>query len=87
MVHELVGIAFNRVDLRHVAGVKPEFAEAVLAPHQDPFFRANMCGGWCWAAWAMGCACGCLCALLALHQDPFFRASMCGGWCWAGLCC
>ena len=42
MVHELVGIALNRVDLRHVPGVKPEFAEAVLSARQDPFFRANM---------------------------------------------
>jgi hypothetical protein len=42
MVHELIGIAFNRVDLRHVPGVKPEFAEAVLSARQDPFFRANM---------------------------------------------
>lgn len=42
MVHDVIGIALNRVDLRHVPGVKPEFAEAVLSAHQDPFFRANM---------------------------------------------
>jgi vacuolar protein sorting-associated protein 45 len=42
MVHELVGISANRVDLRHVPGVKPEFAEAVLSSAADPFFRANM---------------------------------------------
>ncbi|KAL4433463.1 hypothetical protein ABPG77_010316 [Micractinium sp. CCAP 211/92] len=42
MVHELIGISTNRVDLRHVPGVKPEFAEAVLSAQQDPFFRANM---------------------------------------------
>ena len=42
MVHELLGIAGNRVDLHHVPGVKPEFAEAVLSAHQDAFFRANM---------------------------------------------
>lgn len=34
MVHELIGINTNRVDLRHVPGVKPEFAEAVLSAHQ-----------------------------------------------------
>ncbi|PSC69479.1 vacuolar sorting-associated 45-like protein [Micractinium conductrix] len=42
MVHEVVGIAANRVDLRHVPGIKPEFAEAVLSAQQDPFFRTNM---------------------------------------------
>lgn len=34
MVHELIGISTNRVDLRHVPGVKPEFAEAVLSAQQ-----------------------------------------------------
>lgn len=34
MVHEVVGIAANRVDLRHVPGIKPEFAEAVLSAQQ-----------------------------------------------------
>jgi hypothetical protein len=42
MIHELIGIAYNRVDLRGVAGVKPELAEAVLSAHADPFFRENM---------------------------------------------
>lgn len=42
MVHELVGLSCNRVDLHHVPGIKPEFAEAVLSARQDPFFKANM---------------------------------------------
>eukprot|EP00887_Chlorella_sp_A99_P001827 scaffold19.g1827.t1 len=42
MVHELVGLSYNRADLRGVAGVKPEFAEVVLSAHHDPFFKANM---------------------------------------------
>ncbi|KAI7836541.1 hypothetical protein COHA_009606 [Chlorella ohadii] len=42
MVHEIIGINFNRVDLHKVPGIKPEFAEAVLSAHQDPFFKTNM---------------------------------------------
>ncbi len=42
MVHELVGSNTNRVDLRHVQGIKKEFEEVVLAAHQDPFFRQIM---------------------------------------------
>lgn len=42
MVHEIIGINFNRVDLHKVPGIKPEFAEAVLSAQQDPFFKANM---------------------------------------------
>lgn len=57
MVHELIGIEGNRVDLRSVPGIKPEFAEAVLSAHQDPFFRVNMCAAaaGCRGLW-QGCA-------------------------------
>ena len=41
-MQDLVGLDYNRADLRHVPGVKPEFAEVVLSAHQDPFFKANM---------------------------------------------
>lgn len=42
MVHELLGIRDNRVVLSHAPGQRPELAEAVLSPGQDPFFAANM---------------------------------------------
>ncbi|KAK9815570.1 hypothetical protein WJX72_006038 [[Myrmecia] bisecta] len=42
MVHELIGIDCNRVDLKHVAGVKKDFQEAVLAARQDEFYRKHM---------------------------------------------
>lgn len=42
MVHELLGLQYNRVDLRDVPGVKPEASEAVLSASGDPFFASNM---------------------------------------------
>lgn len=38
MVHELLGITNNVVDMRAVPDVAPELREVVLAPHQDTFF-------------------------------------------------
>lgn len=42
MVHELIGIQNNRVDLRHIPGVKKEYEEIVLSTEQDPFFLKNI---------------------------------------------
>eukprot|EP00891_Asterochloris_glomerata_P009321 jgi/Astpho2/9321/fgenesh1_pm.00142_%23_3_t len=42
MVHELIGLDFNRVDLKSVPGVKKDFQDAVLSFRQDEFFRKNM---------------------------------------------
>jgi vacuolar protein sorting-associated protein 45 len=42
MVHELIGISNNRIDLGSVPGISPELREVVLAPHQDDFFREAM---------------------------------------------
>mmetsp|Transcript_27963 Transcript_27963/g.34733 ORF Transcript_27963/g.34733 Transcript_27963/m.34733 type:complete len:157 (+) Transcript_27963:529-999(+) len=39
MVHELIGIKDNRVDLRHVEGLSEEMKEVVLSGADDPFFR------------------------------------------------
>lgn len=42
MVHELLGIQNNRVDMRQVEGVKPELHEIVLAADSDGFYEKNM---------------------------------------------
>ncbi|EIE27427.1 SM/Sec1-family protein [Coccomyxa subellipsoidea C-169] len=42
MVHELIGINTNRVDLTHVPGVKKDFQEIVLSARQDEFYRKHM---------------------------------------------
>jgi len=42
MVHELIGISNNRVDLRGRPGVPKEQEQVVLSPEQDAFFAANM---------------------------------------------
>mmetsp|Transcript_15805 Transcript_15805/g.40727 ORF Transcript_15805/g.40727 Transcript_15805/m.40727 type:complete len:628 (-) Transcript_15805:297-2180(-) len=42
MVHELLGISNNRVDLRGKPGVPKELEQVVLSPEQDAFFAANM---------------------------------------------
>ena len=39
MVHELIGIKDNRVDLRHVEGLADEMKEVVLSGIDDTFFR------------------------------------------------
>lgn len=41
MIHEILGLHINRVDLRAIADVKPEFAQVTLSAAQDPFFAAN----------------------------------------------
>ena len=42
MIHEILGSRDNRVSLRHVAGLRPELAEAVLSSLQDKFFATHM---------------------------------------------
>jgi len=41
-VHELLGIYNGRVDLSHIADIRPELKEIVLSQDQDPFFKKNM---------------------------------------------
>ncbi|KAL5997127.1 vacuolar protein sorting-associated protein 45 [Asimina triloba] len=42
MVHELIGIEDNKVDLRHIGKVHKDQQEVVLSSEQDSFFRDNM---------------------------------------------
>ncbi|GMH01037.1 hypothetical protein Nepgr_002876 [Nepenthes gracilis] len=42
MVHELLGIQDNKVDLRNVGNFPKDQQEVVLTSEQDSFFRANM---------------------------------------------
>lgn len=42
MVHELIGIQDNKVDLRTLAKVPKDQQEVVLSSEQDSFFKANM---------------------------------------------
>lgn len=42
MVHELITISNNRVDLRNVPGIREELKEVVLSPESDAFYKANM---------------------------------------------
>lgn len=42
MVHELIGIVNNRVDLSNVPDVQPDQREVVLSADQDPFFKKSM---------------------------------------------
>ncbi|KAL5776720.1 hypothetical protein ACOSP7_009646 [Xanthoceras sorbifolium] len=42
MVHELIGIQDNKVDLRNVGKVPKDQQEVVLSSEQDAFFKANM---------------------------------------------
>ncbi|GLJ29022.1 hypothetical protein SUGI_0572840 [Cryptomeria japonica] len=42
MVHELLGIKDNKVDLRNVPKVPKDQQEVVLSSEQDAFFKANM---------------------------------------------
>ncbi|KAI9832113.1 MAG: vacuolar protein sorting-associated protein 45 [Phylliscum demangeonii] len=46
MVHEMLGIRNGRVDLSHVAGVRPEVKEITLSQDQDAFFQKNMYANW-----------------------------------------
>ena len=42
MVHELIGIKDNRVDLKNVASISEEMKEVVLSSEDDQFFRKVM---------------------------------------------
>lgn len=42
MVHELIGVDFNRVDLHSVPGIKKENADVVLSAQQDHFYKTNL---------------------------------------------
>ncbi|GJP38428.1 hypothetical protein CLOM_g22867 [Closterium sp. NIES-68] len=42
MVHELIGIKDNKVDLSHVPNISPDQREVVLAAGEDEFFRRHM---------------------------------------------
>ena len=42
MIHELLEINRNRVDLSKVAGLSDEMKEIVLSCHDDEFFRQVM---------------------------------------------
>jgi vacuolar protein sorting-associated protein 45 len=42
MVHELIGIANNRVDMSKVEKIRPELREVVLSCDQDRFFKTAM---------------------------------------------
>lgn len=39
MVHELIGIKDNRVDLKHLEHLSEEMKEVVLSASDDPFFK------------------------------------------------
>lgn len=42
MVHELLGIRNNRLDLHDVPDIRPELQEVVLSPQQDRFYKGSM---------------------------------------------
>jgi len=42
MVHELLGIKDNRVDLKHLTHLAPEMKEVVLSSDDDTFFKKIM---------------------------------------------
>jgi len=42
MVHELLGIHNNRVDMKNVPSIRKELQEVVLSTDQDPFYKANI---------------------------------------------
>lgn len=42
MVHDLIGIEYNRVSLRNSPGIRGELNEVVLNAQQDHFFRGSM---------------------------------------------
>ncbi|KAF5199472.1 Vacuolar protein sorting-associated protein 45-like protein [Thalictrum thalictroides] len=42
MVHELIGIQDNKVDLRNIGKIPKDQQEVVLSSEQDAFFKANM---------------------------------------------
>lgn len=42
MIHEILGIKNNRVDLKHVPGLEEEMQEVVLSSEDDTFFNEIM---------------------------------------------
>ena len=42
MVHELLGIEKNRVDLSEVPGISKDMREVTLSPEQDSFFADSL---------------------------------------------
>eukprot|EP00026_Physarum_polycephalum_P006009 Phypoly_transcript_06049.p1 GENE.Phypoly_transcript_06049~~Phypoly_transcript_06049.p1 ORF type:complete len:564 (+),score=108.74 Phypoly_transcript_06049:40-1692(+) len=42
MVHELLTLTNNRVDMRNVPGVRDDLKEIVLSPESDSFYKQNM---------------------------------------------
>jgi len=42
MVHDLIGMVNNRVDLKYVPGIKPELQEIVLSSEQDSWYGSRM---------------------------------------------
>ncbi|KAK4598752.1 hypothetical protein RGQ29_015987 [Quercus rubra] len=42
MVHELIGIQDNKVDLRNIGKLPKDQQEVVLSSEEDAFFKANM---------------------------------------------
>ncbi|XP_023288779.1 vacuolar protein sorting-associated protein 45 isoform X2 [Orussus abietinus] len=42
MVHELIGISNNRVDLSHIKGISKELKEVVLSAAHDEFYACNL---------------------------------------------
>ena len=42
MIHEVLGIKNNRVDLKHVEKLEEDMKEVVLSPDEDSFYRKLM---------------------------------------------
>jgi hypothetical protein len=42
MIHEILGINNNRVDLKHIENLAPEMKEVVLSSEDDPFYKDIM---------------------------------------------
>ena len=42
MIHELIGLKDNRVDLRHLSHLSEEMKEVVLSSDDDEFFQKIM---------------------------------------------
>jgi hypothetical protein len=41
MIHDMIGIRDNKVDLAHIAGISDDMKQAVLG-HQDDFYQQHM---------------------------------------------
>jgi len=46
MLHELLAMENNRVDMSKVPGIRPELKEIVMSTTQDRFFEENMLANW-----------------------------------------